>query len=157
MSRSSRKGGRTRGSKKKGGRRGKKTARRTKPQQARRGRGGAAGAVFSALHPQIRTTLRSLEKAAPDAAPRSLRFTLMPSTVQHVRVKLDYTETVMVDGVSVDSKPRPSGRWVVVSVEMIGNAGSVANIQVTNASPSALTCTVIHGPTAIENRVVVVT
>lgn len=103
----------------------------------------------SPLHEDLHAKLLALEKSTDV---RSLRFTLDKNTAELVRVTLldkvelgGKAEVVMVKDVSVDSAPRPKGRWIKVQVEIAGNAGSTATIKVKNAEPDTLEVAVPDG------------
>jgi hypothetical protein len=76
---------------------------------------------------------------APPPATRALVFSLAPGSAPRVRVTLDDTEVVLFAGWSTPSKPRAKGDWVSVLVEVMGNIGDKAIVDITNSEPAQLT------------------
>ena len=79
-----------------------------------------------------------LHTSAPGET-RSLQFSLAAGGPQKVRVTLDHGEVVLFGSWSTASKPRKLGDWVSVLIEVIGNPGDAAKINITNSAPTSLT------------------
>lgn len=115
---------------------------------------GAAKSVLgvkntSSSHPDAVKMMLLLETASDE---RSLRFTLGNSTATMVTVTLMASaidpgapELVMVDRQSWDSRPRPKGRRIKAQIEIEGNPGAAATINVTNGEPQTITVEVPAG------------
>lgn len=79
------------------------------------------------------------KRAAPPPAARALEFSLATGSAANVRVTLDHSEVVLFAGWSTPSKPRAKGDWVSVLIEVLGNPGEKAIVDITNSKPAQLT------------------
>ena len=75
---------------------------------------------------------------SPPVEARSLVFTLADGSPQKTRVTLDHTEVVLFGSWSTPSKPRTKGSWISVLIEVIGNPGDQATINMTNSNLAQL-------------------
>jgi hypothetical protein len=78
-----------------------------------------------------------LHASVPDET-RSLEFSLAKGSAQQVRVTLDHTEVVLFGTWSTPSSPRKNGDWVSVLIEVLGNPGDRAILDITNSDPAQL-------------------
>lgn len=104
---------------------------------------------FALHHPDIKAEMLAAEDTAANPATdaeRPIRFDVAgTSSYEHLRVTLDYVETVIYDDTNVPSQPRPNGRLISVLIEVMGSPGDKATISVTNAVPQQLVCEVSAG------------
>jgi len=107
---------------------------------------------FALHHPDIQAKMLLVENTATDPAKddeRQIKFDVADgSSYEHLRVTLDYIETVIYDDTNVPSKPRPNGRLVSVLIEIMGSPGNKVILNVSNAVPKQLTCEIGAGATS---------
>lgn len=76
--------------------------------------------------------------AAQHSKDKRIKVTSSSTTLEHLRVSVTNKEVLYVDGVSFESAPYPSGTWLHVAVEMIGNPGSSATLELQSAVPQKI-------------------
>lgn len=60
------------------------------------------------------------------------------STFRHLRVSVTNKELLYLDGVSFDSDPYPTGTWLHIAIEIVGDPGSSATLELDNAIPQKI-------------------
>jgi hypothetical protein len=111
-----------------------------------------SGARQRTAAPRIKSASRVAisppDKAAAEAPElRQLEFSLQPGAPEMVRVTLGPKELVLLNDQSWPSNPRLRGAEVRANIELIGNPGQTATINVVNAMPAVISAKIPDGQT----------
>lgn len=75
------------------------------------------------------------------------------SNYAHLRVTFDYSEVVIYDTMSGTSQPRHNGALISILIEMIGSPGDKVTLDVENAVPKNIDCTITAGTSSSKTQV----
>lgn len=87
-----------------------------------------------------------------EAEMEPVTFTLQAGGPQIVRLTLDGKEVILLDSGPKDSEPRANGVIVSVFMEVWGNPGDQAVVDVSNAGPSPMSSSVLTSGHGVDVR-----